>query len=139
MRKRTTSRPSDRCAFLIVDARQEAADAMVRLVRYWGHDGRAAYDGAMSLALAASLVPEVVLMDLAMPGTCGSELAKNLRLDARLKRCFLIAVTEHPGAWRRGTFNQTDFDLFLPKPIDGPLMKTLLLLEGRRLGSARTL
>ena len=122
---------------LIVDPQQDAADATVRQVRDWGHDGRAAYDGAAGLELAARHVPEVVFLDLAMPGMNGSELAKELRLDARLKRCFLIAITGHSSAWRSQHYSQTDIDLFLPKPIDALLMKTLLCVEGKRLGPAR--
>jgi CheY-like chemotaxis protein len=122
---------------LVVDPMQDTADAMVRLVRDWGHDGQAAYDGAAGLELAATHVPEVVFLDLGMPGMNGSELAKQLRCDNRLKRCFLIAITRHSGGWRNGHHSPTDIDLFLPKPIDALLIKTLLFVEGKRLGPAR--
>jgi CheY-like chemotaxis protein len=123
---------------LVVNPEQDTADAMVRLVRDWGHDGQAAYDGAAGLELAATHVPEVVFLDLGMPGMNGSELAKELRCDNRLKRCFLIAITRHSGGWRNGHHSPTDIDLFLPKPIDALLMKTLLSVEGKRLGPARS-
>jgi CheY-like chemotaxis protein len=122
---------------LIVDPQRVTADALVQQVRYWGHDGRAAYDGAAGLELAATHVPEVVFLALEMPGMNGSDLAKELRLDARLKRCFLIASTGHSGVWREEHYSQTDIDLFLPKPCDAALLQTLLTLEGKRLGSAQ--
>lgn len=122
---------------LIVDPQREMADALVQQVCYWGHDAQAAYDGAGGLELAARQIPEVVFLDLAMPGMNGSELAKELRLDDRLKRCFLIASTGLSGVWREEHYGQTDIDLFLPKPVDPSLLQTLLALEGKRLGPAQ--
>jgi CheY-like chemotaxis protein len=119
---------------LIVDDELETADALVQLVRFWGHDVRSACNGQAGLEAAAVHLPEVVLLDIAMPGMNGCELARQLRLDVRLKRSFLIAMTGSTGAWRGRDYKEANIDLFLAKPMEPSLLETLLVLEAQRLG-----
>jgi CheY-like chemotaxis protein len=122
---------------LIVDDDQDTADSLSRLISSWGHDARGAYDGAACLELAAAHAPEVVLLAVAMLGMDGYELAQQLRLDARLKKCYLIAMKEKADAWGHEHCLESDFDLFLAKPVDRAVLRDLLSLEGRRLGPSR--
>jgi CheY-like chemotaxis protein len=122
---------------LIVDDDWDTADGLAQLVGHWGHDVRSVCDGAAGLEAAAAHVPEVVLLDVIMPGMNGCDLAQQLRLDARLKRCFLIAITGYSGAQWRQQCSEAGIDVFLIKPVDASILEALLLLEGERLGPAR--
>ncbi|HUE73362.1 MAG TPA: response regulator [Pirellulaceae bacterium] len=118
---------------LIVDANRDAADTMSMLVQLWGHDARCAYDGAAGLAMAAATMPDVVLLDIAMPRMDGCQLAVRLRHKAGLKDCLLIAVTGYADEKHRRRGQEAGIDVFLVKPVEAVVMETLLLLERRRL------
>ena len=80
-------------ALLIVDDYRASADTVAMLVDVWGHDVRRAYDGPTGLALAAAYKPDVLLLDIIMPGMTGLEVARRVRQQTRLNDCFIIAVT----------------------------------------------
>lgn len=122
---------------LIVDDERDVTDSLSELVSSWGHAARGAYDGATGLELAAIHSFEVVLLDIAMPGMDGYELAGELHRDTRLKGCFLVAMRAGSDQRDRSR-KEADIDLFLAKPIDVTVLETLLLMEGERLdGMAR--
>ena len=125
---------------LIVDGKADTADSLAKRMRHRGHDVRWTCDGASALKVALVHVPEVVLLDVDTPDEGGYELAQQLRLDARLKRCFLIAMRSngHTDAWGHEQSSQADFDLFLAKPIDHLVLETLLMWEGERLNESKT-
>jgi CheY-like chemotaxis protein len=114
---------------LIVDDHREAADTLSMLVGIWGHDVRQAYDGATGLALAIAYQPNVLLLDIVMPNLSGLELALQVRHDARLNDCFMIAVTGCTDAAHRRQCEEAGIDLFLIKPVTPSILQTLLLLE----------
>ncbi len=119
---------------LVVDSDRDATDALAMLVRLWGHDARCAYDGAAGLAMASADLPDVVLLDIALPKMNGYELAAKLRQGAGLKDCLLIAVTGFTDEESRRRCQEGGIDLFLIKPVDVLVMETLLTLERQRLG-----
>jgi CheY-like chemotaxis protein len=68
------------CRVLVVDDNQDAANSLVLLLKLWGYEACAAYDGPSAIALAQSFLPEVVLLDLGLPGgMSGFDVAKELR------------------------------------------------------------
>ena len=62
-------------------------------MRVLGHDVRTAYDGPSSLVLARTFVPDLVLLDIGMPGMDGYEVARQLRQMPALKNAVLVAQT----------------------------------------------
>jgi DNA-binding response OmpR family regulator len=66
---------SHRLRVLIVDDNHDLADSQVQLVQLYGHEARAAYDGASALCVASSYQPQLVLLDIGLPDTTGFELA----------------------------------------------------------------
>lgn len=118
---------------LIVDDEQEAADSLCVIVRSWGHDARRVYDGASGLTLAADHLPNVVLLDIAMPEMDGYALAQQLRCRPSLKGCFLVAMRASRDERDSQRRKEADIDLFLAKPMDLATLETLLLMEGERL------
>lgn len=122
---------------LIVDDYRSAADTLAMLVNAWGHDVRCAYDGASALALAAEFHPHVMLLDIAMPGMSGLELAVQLRRQPHLNECFMIAVTGHTDAVHRLQSEEAGIALFLIKPVAASSLQTLLTLESEYVRKSR--
>ena len=114
---------------LIVDDYRAAADTMSMLVGVWGHDVRRAYDGTTGLALAATYQPDVLLLDIVMPNMSGLELARQVRQQAGLNDCFIVAVTGRTDAEHRLQCEEAGIDLFLIKPVCPSILKALLTWE----------
>ena len=122
---------------LVVDDDRDTADVMALLVGRWGHEAQRAYDGATALCMAACQVPDVVLLDIAMPHMDGFQVAERLRGDARLRDCFLIAMTGHSDTANRLRCREAGIDLFLIKPVETSVLETVLYLECKRLGRSQ--
>lgn len=100
---------------LVVDDNPDAAHTLSALLRMTGHDVVKASGGEDALRLAAGHRPDVAIIDLAMPGISGYELAEKLRAQAWARDSVLIALTGHeaPEARVRGA----GFDHHFLKPI----------------------
>jgi CheY-like chemotaxis protein len=118
---------------LIVDDEQDAADTLCAAVGSWGHDARRVYDGPSGLDAAADQLPNVVFLDVAMPGMDGYEMARHLRRRASLRGCFLVAMRTRNDKRSGPGQKEADIDLFLSKPMDLAVLEALLLMEGERL------
>jgi CheY-like chemotaxis protein len=114
---------------LVVDDHRANTDTMSMLVARWGHDVRRAYDGVTGLALAAAFRPDVLLLDMLMPGVNGFEVARQVRRQDRLQSCFIIAVSGRTDAPHQHHCYEAGVDLFLMKPVEPANMQTLLGLE----------
>jgi CheY-like chemotaxis protein len=110
--------------FLIVDDRPDIGLLMTRLVNQAGHEAALAPDGFTALRLAAALQPEVVLLDINMPGINGYETARRLR-RRHGKRFPIFAVTASPVDVRLA--DQSGFDGVFSKPFDAAKLKALIL------------
>ncbi len=122
---------------LVVDDCRDAADILSVLVTMWGHEARVAYGGETALQLAADYQPDVLLLDLAMPGVNGCQLARQLRRQIRFKGTLLIATIGYAEDAHRLLAALAGFDLFLVKPIEPALVEALLHREQSRLARAR--
>jgi DNA-binding response OmpR family regulator len=114
---------------LVIDDDRETTDSLSRLARDWGNEVRWAYDAEVGLKLAAVFQPDLLLLDIAMPQVDGCELAGKLRADARLKECFMIAVTGRGDEAHRRRCQEAGIDLVLVKPVDPLILESLLTLE----------
>jgi DNA-binding response OmpR family regulator len=106
-----------------VDDNRDAADTLCLLASLWGHDARAAYDGASALRVAAACDPDVVLLNLSLPDARGAELGRRLRRDGRPA---LVAVTGHADSGHRREASAAGFDHDLLKPTDPQDVRSLL-------------
>lgn len=76
------------------------------------------YDnGADALAGIASAKPDLVLLDISLPGMDGNEILKRIRADHALRRLPIIALTAHAMAGDRERFLSAGFDDYITKPI----------------------
>jgi len=117
---------------LVVNDDQDAADALDKLVRRWGHAARLAYDGRTALKVAAAQHPDIVLLAMEMRLLGGCQVARQLRRDFPRKECFIIAVTEFADDQRRRQYSEAGIDLVLTQPVDPSVVETLLALECER-------
>jgi CheY-like chemotaxis protein len=83
---------------LVVEDDDTAAAALARLLQSWGCSVRVARDGAEALRAAREEPPDMVFLDIRLPGMSGVEVARRLRRDAGLGRARLVAVTGEEGA-----------------------------------------
>ncbi len=74
-------------------------------------------NGADALAGMAQEVPDLVLLDISLPGMDGTEVLKRIREDVKLARLPVIAVTAHAMSGDRERFLAEGFDDYLTKPI----------------------
>ena len=72
------ARPSGH-RLLVVDDNQDAAVSLAMLLRLQGHEVRVAHDGPAALEMAKAYPPDVVFLDIGMPGMDGYEVARRLR------------------------------------------------------------
>jgi len=100
---------------LVVDDNADAADTMAILLQVWGHDVHVARDGPTALAVAAESRPEVVLLDIGLPGMTGYEVAQRLREIAA--DAVLVAMTGYGQDEDRRTSREAGFALHLVKPV----------------------
>jgi CheY-like chemotaxis protein len=114
---------------LVIDDHRSSADTLSMLVEKWGHDVRRAYDGITGLTLLAAYRPDVLLLDILMPGMSGIEVTRQVRQQDCFKSCFIIAITGRTDAQHRRKCYETGVDLFLIKPVVPTHMQTLLGLE----------
>jgi len=101
---------------LVVDDDVDGAETLAILLRVAGHDVQVAHDGPSTLKVAAAFLPEVVFLDVGMPGMDGFETARQLRQSAELDKAVLVALTGYGREEDRQRAAQAGFDHFLVKP-----------------------
>jgi two-component system CheB/CheR fusion protein len=114
------------CRMLIVDDNQDSARSMSTLQRLRGHETRTAFTGLEALVVAADFEPEVVLMDIGLPGMDGYEVARRLRAMPALAGAFLVAMTGYGSDEDRAAGKDADFDEYLVKPVDLDVLREWL-------------
>jgi len=110
---------------LIVEDNKDAADSMAMLLRLWGHEVRTARDGLSGLKAALSYRPQVVFLDIGLPGLDGYAVAKRLRSELG-QEVRLVAMTGYGQEEDRRRAQQAGFDAHLVKPVDPELLHQLL-------------
>jgi len=100
------------CAFM-----RDAAESIAKILRLFGHDVRCEYDGHSALAAVRDYTPDVVVLDIGLPGMDGYEVASRLRsMDGRSLR--IVAVTGYGQEEDRRRSRESGFDQHLTKPVD---------------------
>jgi len=113
---------------LVVDDNRDAAETLGALVGMMGHEVAVANDGHQALRMMSTMLPQVVFLDIGMPGMSGYEVAQAARRDARLDATWLVALTGWGGEADRARTREAGFDDHLTKPatvaaIEGVLAK----------------
>lgn len=113
---------------LVVEDNSDAADTLSLLLRLHGHQVEVARTGPIALELASVFRPEVVLLDIGLPGMDGYQVAHRLRSQPAFKGMVLCALTGFtPSEADRHRQQQTGFDHYYVKPVE--LAKLLELFQ----------
>ena len=110
---------------LVVDDNVDAARTLAQFLALSGHRVTLAHDGPAALAAAAALPPQLVLLDIGLPGMDGYTVAARLR-GAGHDRAALVAVTGYGQDDDLRRSKAAGFDRHLVKPIDGDALRKLL-------------
>ncbi len=111
---------------LVVDDDADVANSMAMLLETCGHQVHIAYDGVTALEIAREHRPEVILLDIGMPGMSGYEVARRLRQQPELHGTLLIALTGWGQEADRQRACEAGFDHHLVKPVDLAALEALL-------------
>lgn len=122
----------------IVDDNQDVADSVAVLLKLRGHVTEQYYVGEGAVEKAEVFAPNVVILDLGLPGLDGYGLARLFRAHARLRSCFLIAMSGYGQAADLQKSAAAGFDCHLLKPVDPPVLFDLVgSMSARRHGYLR--
>ncbi len=103
---------------LVVDDNEDAARSLARILeRFYAQEVRVAHDGPSALDLASLFRPELVLLDIGMPGMGGHEVAMALRRKPETEHAVLVALTGWGQEKDRALSREAGFDLHLVKPV----------------------
>jgi PAS domain S-box-containing protein len=111
---------------LVVDDQHDIADAVALLVRMLGHDATAVYDGPAALAITAFAPPDVMFVDIGMPGMTGYDVAERVREKPELKDVRLVALTGYGREEDRAHALGAGFDLHVTKPLTDARLRDVL-------------
>jgi CheY-like chemotaxis protein len=111
---------------LIVDDNEDAANSLAMILKLGGHETLSVYTAADALTRAVAFKPDVVLLDIGLPGMDGYEVAQQMRELPGLRDVRLIAVTGYGRSEDRMRAREAGFDDHLVKPVEfGALEQTL--------------
>jgi DNA-binding response OmpR family regulator len=109
--------PPRRRRILVADDNGDAADSLSLMLQMAGYDTRVARDGADAWAIAREFQPDTMVLDIAMPGLNGLELARLVRTEAWGSSVLLIAASGWGQAVDKQRSREAGFDHHLVKPV----------------------
>lgn len=115
-----------RRSILVVDDNKDSAKSLAVLLKLMGHEVRLAHDGPAALRGVQTERPEVVLLDIGLPGIDGLEVARRLRRDFGMNNALLIAMTGYGQEEDRRNSFEAGFDAHFVKPVDVAALRSLL-------------
>jgi len=108
---------SRRLRILVVDDSEALAQTLGYMAELLGHEVRVAHNGEDALTIARSFLPEVVLLDLGLPGMNGFDVCRKLRTDPALRHSTIIAQSGWGQPEYRERSKESGFDYHLVKPV----------------------
>jgi CheY-like chemotaxis protein len=111
---------------LVVEDDLDSAQTLALLLKLWGYEVAVANDGPDALDTAQTFQPDVVFLDLALPGMDGNEVARQLRLLPGMAGTLVAAITGygHEADVRRCKEAGVDFHFL--KPVEPAVLRELL-------------
>jgi CheY-like chemotaxis protein len=120
------ARPTGSLRVLVVDDHRDTAESLVMLLQAWGHEAWCVHDGATGLREAEAKRPDVVILDISMPGMDGVEMARRIRAQPWGEPMVLIVQT---GFGQESDFERTraaGVQAHLVKPVEPERLRRLL-------------
>jgi len=117
---------------LVVEDNPDVAHSMSTLLRMWGHEARVALNGPSALEKAHEEEPEVVLLDIGLPGMDGYEVARKLRDMLREKGTLFVVVSGYGTEADIQRSREEGIELHFVKPADPAELREVLQRYGSR-------
>jgi len=118
--------PASDLRVLVVEDDPESLQLMGVLLSLWRYQPRLSADGPAGLQAVAQEMPEVVLLDLGLPGIDGFEVAEKIRASPGGDAPLIVAVTAFRGEEHRRRALASGFDKYLMKPVDIETLRLVL-------------
>jgi CheY-like chemotaxis protein len=112
---------------LVADDNQDAGETLAMLLRLDGHEVHVANDGLQAVEMFAREQPDVVILDIGMPGLSGHEAAQRIREQCGDRPVTLIAVTGWGQKSDKDRAAASGFDHHFTKPVEPNVLSALLL------------
>ena len=116
---------------LLVDDDPDTTQASAILLGLDGHECRRAASGVEAIHVAEEFTPDIVILDIGLPGMDGYALARELRVNAAGRPLHLAAVTGRAEASDVAQSRAAGVDQHLLKPIDGAALRAIVLAAER--------
>jgi PAS domain S-box-containing protein len=116
---------------LVVDDNKDSAESLTMLLRLGGCEVHMVHDGATALLAAEAYHPDLVLLDIGLPGMNGYEVARAIRARPVLQGAVLVALTGYGGEDDRRRSREAGFDHHLVKPVGLDALRGLLASVAR--------
>ncbi|MEZ0605624.1 response regulator [Paraburkholderia sp. IW21] len=120
---------------LIVDDLAASSESLEALLNIYGYIVRCAADGESALRMAAEMRPDVVVLDIGLPGMSGYEVARCLRQDSGCSECLIIALSGYGQEDQIRRAFEAGVDQYLVKPADTSALLDAIAATERRHGS----
>lgn len=119
---------------LIVEDNEKNLKLARDVLKFHGFRTIEAPDGETGVRLAGEQLPQLILMDIQLPGIDGIETLRRIRSEERTKGIPAVALTASVMSGDRERFDQAGFDGFISKPIDVKAFPTQVrgYLDGKR-------
>ena len=117
---------------LVVDDNENCAKVLMWTMEMLGHTVKMAVDGKAAIALAQLFHPEIVLLDIGMPGMNGYEICQAMRNEPALQNTVFIALTGWGEREHHERSKEAGFDYHLVKPLDIEALKDILLIQDKK-------
>jgi PAS domain S-box-containing protein len=111
---------------LVVDDNVDAALTISALLKAWGHQVQSIYSGPAALDAVRNFRPEIILLDIGLPGMSGYEVAKSLRAEPGAQGIIIAALTGYGQESDLQRSWDSGFDYHLTKPPDPEILESLL-------------
>lgn len=125
--RRAARLPGNR--ILLVDDHHESADAMSTMLTQFGNTVRTVYDGQHALTVFEAWRPEVVVLDLGMPGLDGFQVARCIRALPAGRRTLIIALTGFSSRLDRQQSVAAGIDHHSVKPVDAIILQRVIEVQ----------
>jgi len=119
MDKKSEENPAllPRLRVLVVDDDRALGKTLCYMVELLEHEVRVAHEGDSAIAMAKSFMPDVILLDIGLPGMDGYEVCRKMKAEPALKHCIIVAQTGWGLDEHQKRSKASGFDSYLVKPV----------------------
>ena len=116
---------------LVVDDNVDAAETLVMMMQLLGQTTQQAHDGKAALEVAARFKPQIVVMDIGLPGLSGYEVVRRMRAELGMRESYIVALSGYGSEEDRRKSMEAGFDTHFVKPLDPSSLPQILAAAAR--------